>query len=74
MRFACSIFGSKEAGDQLQKMLALGALKPWPLALAVLTGSTEMSAEPILAYFKPLMDYLKVQNANEKCGWTNKHD
>jgi peptidyl-dipeptidase A len=72
--YTCSIFGSKEAGDQLQKMLALGALKPWPLALAVLTGSTEMSAEPILAYFKPLMDYLKVQNANEKCGWTNKHD
>lgn len=55
-------------------MLALGAQQPWPLALSVLTGSTEMSAEPILAYFKPLMDYLKQQNANEQCGWISTHD
>ena len=32
----CSIYGSKEAGAKLQKMLELGASKPWPEALEVL--------------------------------------
>ncbi len=67
--YTCSIFGSKDAGNALQKMLALGAQKPWPEALEVLTGSREMSAKPILAYFEPLLTYLNQQNQNEKCGW-----
>ena len=35
---SCSIYGNKEAGEKLQAMLALGASKPWPEALEVITG------------------------------------
>src|SRR5439155_1618184 len=35
---ACSIHGSKAAGARFEAMLALGASRPWPDALAALTG------------------------------------
>jgi peptidyl-dipeptidase A len=50
-------------------MLALGASQPWPDALEQLTGTRQMSAEPIIEYFQPLMGYLAEQNANRQCGW-----
>ncbi len=36
----CSIYGNKEVGARLQKMLAMGASKPWPEALEALTGES----------------------------------
>ena len=65
----CSIYGSKEAGAKLQAMLALGASKPWPDALEVLTGTREMDAGALMEYFAPLMAYLEEQNEGRKCGW-----
>jgi peptidyl-dipeptidase A len=65
----CSIFGSKEAGAKLQAMLELGASKPWPDALEVVTGTRTMDAGPLLEYFEPLQGYLKEQNAGRTCGW-----
>ncbi|NJK32141.1 MAG: M2 family metallopeptidase [Deltaproteobacteria bacterium] len=65
----CSIYGSKEAGKKLQAMLELGASKPWPDALEVITGSRTMDAGPLLEYFEPLQGYLKEQNAGRTCGW-----
>ena len=32
----CSIYGSRAAGDQLQKAMALGASRPWPDVLEVI--------------------------------------
>jgi peptidyl-dipeptidase A len=66
----CSIYGSKEAGAKLQKMLELGASKPWPEALEVVTGSREMDAGPLLEYFEPLQGWLEKENEGRSCGWS----
>jgi peptidyl-dipeptidase A len=65
----CSIFGNKEAGRRLIAMLELGASKPWPDALELITGSREMDASAIIDYFQPLMRWLETQNAGRNCGW-----
>ncbi|HXU44402.1 MAG TPA: M2 family metallopeptidase [Thermoanaerobaculia bacterium] len=65
----CSIYGNKAAGEKLEKMLAMGASRPWPDALEALTGSRQMDATAIVDYFKPLLDWLKTQNKGQKCGW-----
>jgi peptidyl-dipeptidase A len=65
----CSIYGSEAAGEKLRAMLALGASKPWPDALQVLTGRREMDAAPLVEYFEPLMGYLQAQNEGRTCGW-----
>jgi peptidyl-dipeptidase A len=65
----CSIYGNKEAGEALQKMLALGASKPWQDALEELTGQREMDATAILEYFAPLQKWLEEQNKGQQCGW-----
>jgi peptidyl-dipeptidase A len=65
----CSIYGSKQAGERLNAMLEMGRNKPWPDALAALTGSPDMNATAILDYFAPLQQWLDEQNANRQCGW-----
>jgi peptidyl-dipeptidase A len=50
-------------------MLALGASKPWPDALAELTGQRQMDATAVLDYFAPLRGWLQAQNKGQKCGW-----
>jgi peptidyl-dipeptidase A len=65
----CSIYGNKEAGAAFQKMLALGASKPWQDALFELTGQREMDASAILEYFAPLQKWLEEQNKGQTCGW-----
>jgi len=65
----CSIYGSKQAGERLNAMLEMGRSKPWPDALAALTGSPTMDATAILDYFAPLQAWLDEQNAGRQCGW-----
>ena len=65
----CSIYGNKNAGDKLRAMLALGESKPWPEALAVLSGETKADASALVEYFAPLHKWLKEQNKGEQCGW-----
>ncbi len=65
----CSIYGSKEAGARLRAMLALGASKPWPLALAALGGETRGDAHALLEYFAPLTAWLDRQLEGKTCGW-----
>jgi len=65
----CSIYDNKEAGERLKKALAMGASKPWPDVLEVLTGQREMDASAIADYFAPLKTWLDAQNANTKVGW-----
>jgi peptidyl-dipeptidase A len=66
---ACSIYGSKAAGDRLTAMLEAGASEPWPDTLEKLTGTREMDATAIIDYFQPLMGYLQEQNEGRSCGW-----
>ncbi|MDJ0792906.1 MAG: M2 family metallopeptidase [Woeseiaceae bacterium] len=66
---ACSVFGSKDAGDKFYAMMEAGASQPWQDTLEVMTGTREMDATAIIDYFAPLMGYLKEQNAERSCGW-----
>jgi len=67
--YRCSYYGSKEAGRKLNAMLQLGASKPWPEALATLTGQRQMDATALLDYFQPLMVWLERQNKRAPVGW-----
>jgi peptidyl-dipeptidase A len=66
---ACSIYGSKAAGDKLKAMLALGASRPWQEAMQVITGQRQADPSALLEYFEPLRKWLKEQNKAEVCGW-----
>ncbi len=50
-------------------MLAMGASRPWPDALEVLTGQRQMDATAMLDYFAPLKKWLDEQNAGHAVGW-----
>jgi len=65
----CSFFGSKEAGARFERMLAMGASKPWPEAYAALTGTRKPDASALLEYFAPLREFLDRENAGKSCGW-----
>ncbi len=65
----CSIYGNRTAGERLQKMLAMGASRPWPEALEVLTGERRMDGEALLEYFAPLKAWLDGQNRGRSVGF-----
>ncbi|HVR70205.1 MAG TPA: M2 family metallopeptidase [Vicinamibacteria bacterium] len=65
----CSIYGNREAGARLRKMLEMGLSRPWPDALEAMTGQREMDATAILDYFAPLRKWLDEQNAGQPVGW-----
>jgi peptidyl-dipeptidase A len=65
----CSIYGSKAAGEKLRAMLALGASRPWPEALEVVTGQRELDASAMAEYFAPLKAWLDEQNRGKPVGW-----
>ena len=67
--YRCSYYGSKEAGRKLNAMLQLGASRPWPEALATLTGQRQMDATALLDYFQPLMVWLERQDNGAPVGW-----
>lgn len=64
----CSIYGNTGAGRKLEAMLAMGQSRPWPEALAALSGETQMDATAILDYFAPLKAWL--DDENRKMGVT----
>ncbi|MBO9575424.1 MAG: M2 family metallopeptidase [Sphingobium sp.] len=65
----CSFYGNKTVGANLNKMLEMGASKPWPDELEAFTGSREMSGKSMIAYFAPLKKWLDQQNKGKACGW-----
>ena len=65
----CSIFGSPEAGARLWAMMEMGASRPWPDALEVVTGARQIDTSALLDYFAPLAAWLDEQNAGRSCGW-----
>jgi peptidyl-dipeptidase A len=65
----CSIYGNKEVGARFSNMLAMGASRPWPEALATFTGERNVDATAVLAYFAPLKAWLDQQNKSRICGW-----
>jgi peptidyl-dipeptidase A len=65
----CSFYGNKQVGAKLNAMLEMGASKPWPDALQAFTGSREIDGSAMIAYFEPLVGWLKDQNKGKSCGW-----
>lgn len=65
----CSIYENKAAGESLNKMLSMGASRPWPEALEALTGQKQMDATAILDYFAPLSKWLDEQLQGKPVGW-----
>lgn len=60
----CSFYGSKAAGEKLNRMLEAGQSKPWQETLKEMTGADHLDAQPMLDYFAPLYAWLKEQNRN----------
>ncbi|XP_070558526.1 angiotensin-converting enzyme-like [Ptychodera flava] len=67
----CDIHESLEAGKLLGDMLKLGSSLPWPEAMEAITGQRDMSAEPLMEFFEPLIDWLKAENEKngDIIGW-----
>jgi peptidyl-dipeptidase A len=65
----CSIYGNAAAGKKLKAMLEMGQSRPWPEALAAMTGTDRLDATAILDYFAPLKEWLDVQNKGRKVGF-----
>ncbi|XP_068161194.1 angiotensin-converting enzyme [Antennarius striatus] len=67
----CDIYESKEAGKLLGDVMKLGFSKPWPEAMALITGQPKMSALPLMEYFQPLIQWLEKENDknNDIRGW-----
>ena len=65
----CSFFGDKQVGARLNKMLEMGASRPWPEALEAFTGTREMSGKAMAEYFAPLKAWLDKQNKGQPKGW-----
>ncbi len=65
----CSVYGNAQAGERMQKMLAMGVSRPWPEALAAMTGEKQMDATAMLDYFAPLQKWLDEQNKGQTPGW-----
>lgn len=58
---ATNYYGRKEIGDFLTGIMSSGASKDWRVVLEESTGS-ELNAKEMLAYFDPLVSWLKAQN------------
>ena len=58
---ATNYYGSKEVGEFLSELMRPGATKDWRKLIKETTGS-EISAQPMLDYFAPLMEWLKKEN------------
>ncbi len=61
----CNYYGNKQVGDFLRSIMRPGASKDWRKVLKEKTGE-DLSARAMLAYYQPLLDFLKKENAGRK--------
>jgi peptidyl-dipeptidase A len=64
----CNYFGNPAVGKFLREILGLGATRDWDAVLREATGES-LTARPMMAYFGPLLGWLKEQNKGRKIGW-----
>ena len=66
----CSIYGNKAAGEKLKAMLALGASKPWPEAMAGHLGRVEGRRHgDCWSTSRRCEVWLEEQNKSQTCGF-----
>lgn len=64
----CNYYGHREVGDFLRAIMAPGASRDWREVLREHTGR-DLTAEPMLEYYRPLLTYLEEQNRGRDCSW-----
>jgi peptidyl-dipeptidase A len=62
----CNYYGHREVGDFLRTILAPGASRDWRQVLIEATGR-DLTAEPMLEYYRPLLGFLERENAGRDC-------
>jgi len=62
---ATNYYGNQEVGNFLRDIMRPGSSRDWRTVLKEKTGE-DLSARAMLAYFQPLMTYLKTQNKGRK--------
>ena len=65
---ATNYAGNKAVGAFLKQILAKGATEDWRKVLKDATGE-DLSTRAMMAYFKPLMAWLEMQNKGRQIGW-----
>ncbi|KAF2353116.1 Peptidase M2 peptidyl-dipeptidase A [Trinorchestia longiramus] len=57
--------------SNIRRGLSLGRSEPWPTVLAQITEGrySQLDAGPILRYFKPLHEWLQLNNEGQPLGW-----
>jgi peptidyl-dipeptidase A len=64
----CNYYGNRKVGEFLRGILSLGATRDWNKVLREATGEG-LTARPMVAFFEPLMAWLKEQNRGREVGW-----
>ncbi len=64
----CNYYGSREVGDFLRSILSPGASRDWREVLIEATGR-DLTAEPMLEYYRPLLSFLEERNAGRDCSF-----
>ena len=65
----CTVYGNRQIGERFNRMMEMGASRPWPEALEAFTGTRRMDGSAMVAYFQPLMQWMETQNRGRQCGW-----
>ena len=65
---ACNYYESEEVGAFLRAIMSPGATRDWREVLREHTGQ-ELTAEPMLEYYRPLMAFLEGENEGRDCSW-----
>ena len=62
------------AVNRLSQALKVGASRPWPDVLEVITGERKINANAIIEYFKPLEEWLDdiIKKDDIPLGWESK--
>ncbi|GIY42756.1 angiotensin-converting enzyme [Caerostris darwini] len=70
----CNIYGNKNAGKALGRLLREGKSKPWQEILSIFSNNmyNKLDSSAMLEYFEPLKQWLKKKNKGEFIGWKSK--
>lgn len=52
-------------------MLSLGASRPWPDVMKIISGRDKHEASALLEYYQPLADWLKEENKGADIQWSD---
>ena len=63
---ACNYYQQREVGEFLRAVMSPGATRDWREVLRAHTGS-DLTAEPMLEYYRPLLAFLEEQNRGRDC-------